>query len=110
PHRPRSGGGHQTGKPHDEVLEEVKATLPQPVSDVVAALLVGAAEAGRLCGRSEPSWWRDHAAGRVPAPAWKAPGRTLWSVEELRDWIAQGCPPRKEWEVIRAGHKGGRKK
>src|SRR5262245_35799282 len=78
----------------------------QPVS-FAEPLLVGAAEAGRLCGRSEASWWRDHAAGRIPA-AVKLGGRTLWRVEELRRWVEAGCPPRKTWEALRAQKGGGR--
>jgi predicted DNA-binding transcriptional regulator AlpA len=62
------------------------------------ALLVPADVAGPLCGRSEASWWRDHAAGRVPAPV-KLGGRTLWRVEELRRWVAAGCPDRRDWEA-----------
>jgi prophage regulatory protein len=69
-------------------------------------LLVGAAEAGPLCGRSEASWWRDHAAGRVPAPV-KLGGRTLWRSEELRAWVAAGCPDRRTWQAFR-GQGGGR--
>jgi predicted DNA-binding transcriptional regulator AlpA len=73
----------------------------------VETLLVPADVAGPMCGRSEASWWRDHAAGRIPAPV-KLGGRTLWRVEELRRWIEAGCPPRKTWEVIQANRKGGR--
>jgi hypothetical protein len=70
------------------------------------ALLVPADVAGPMCGRSEASWWRDHAAGRIPAPL-KFPGRTLWSVRELEEWIAAGGPDRKTWETIRGSRKGG---
>jgi predicted DNA-binding transcriptional regulator AlpA len=69
--------------------------LPMPLSP----MLVGAKEAGRLCGRSEASWWRDHAAGRCPAPI-KLGGKTLWRIEELRQWVDAGCPDRKTWEAI----------
>src|SRR5215510_12160845 len=44
-----------------------------------AVELVGADVAGPMCGRSEASWWRDHAAGRVPAPV-NLGGSTLWRV------------------------------
>lgn len=69
------------------------------------ALLVQADEAGPMCGRSEASWWRDNAAGRIPAPI-KLGGSTLWSVEELRRWIAHSCPPRKNWEAIKRANGG----
>lgn len=91
-----------------ERLLDIRETLGVRPADALAPLLIGADRAGPMCGRSEASWWRDHAAGRVPSPAWKSPGRTLWSVEELRSWIAHSCPPRKEWAAIRAAGKRGR--
>jgi hypothetical protein len=86
----------------------VKQDFPATAALTIEALLVPAREAARLCGRSEASWWRDHAAERIPAPAWRAPGRTLWSVEELRLWIAHSCPPRKTWETLRRQRGGDR--
>jgi predicted DNA-binding transcriptional regulator AlpA len=80
---------------------------PPCKSPTVEALLVGAEVAGAMCGRSEASWWRDHAAARVPAPV-KLGGRTLWRVEELRRWVEAGCPSRKVWEALQATRKGGR--
>jgi predicted DNA-binding transcriptional regulator AlpA len=68
-------------------------------------LLVGADQAGPLCGRSEASWWRDHAAGRIPRPV-RIGGRTLWRLEELRRWVAAGCPDRQSWEATEAVRKG----
>jgi hypothetical protein len=57
-----------------------------------------------MCGRSEASWWRDHAAARIPAPI-KLGGRTLWRVEDLRLFVSWGCPPRKEFEARKAAKK-----
>jgi predicted DNA-binding transcriptional regulator AlpA len=82
--------------------QDVTASAP-----TVEALLVGAAEAGRLCGRSEASWWRDCAAGRIPSPI-KLGGRTLWRVEELRRWVVAGCPDRRTWEALSRQKGGGR--
>jgi predicted DNA-binding transcriptional regulator AlpA len=69
-------------------------------TSAVEALLVSAAVAGPMCGRSMASWWRDHGAGRVPAPVCLG-GRTLWRVEELRSWVEAGCPDRRTWEALR---------
>jgi predicted DNA-binding transcriptional regulator AlpA len=76
-----------------------------PPASLVEPLLVPAREAGRLCGRSEASWWRDHAASRVPSPV-RLGGRTLWRVQELRDWVGAGCPDRRTWEVLKAAKNG----
>jgi prophage regulatory protein len=72
---------------------------PEDLPDPVGVLLVPANVAGPMCGRSEASWWRDHAAGRVPAPV-KLGGRTLWRVEELRRWVDAGCPSRAIWDAL----------
>src|SRR5262249_54201262 len=53
--------------------------------------LLAAPEAARLCGVSEATWWRLHAAARVPAPV-RLGRRTLWRLRELREFIASGCP------------------
>jgi predicted DNA-binding transcriptional regulator AlpA len=65
------------------------------------ALLAPANVAAPLCSRSVASWWRDHAAERIPAPV-RLGGRTLWRKEELRRWIEAGCPSRSEWEALEA--------
>jgi predicted DNA-binding transcriptional regulator AlpA len=78
------------------------ATAP-PVP--IEPLLVGAETAGEICGRSKASWWRDSAAGRVPAPI-KLSGRTLWRVAELREWVAAGCPTRAAWQAMQAAKRG----
>ena len=61
---------------------------------------VAANVAARLAGISSATWWRLHAAGKVPRPN-KLGGRTLWRVQEIREWIAAGCPDRKTWEATR---------
>jgi predicted DNA-binding transcriptional regulator AlpA len=71
-----------------------QATLP----GAVEPMLVPAKVAAPRCGRSEPSWWRDNAAGRVPAPV-KVGRSTLWRVADLEEWVRQGCPSRKEFEA-----------
>ncbi len=73
-------------------------TAPPPAPD--APLLVTAAEAARLCARSLASWWRDQAAGRVPAPI-KLAGRTLWKRSDLELWVGLDCPARAVFEARR---------
>jgi predicted DNA-binding transcriptional regulator AlpA len=80
-----------------------QAVAPVPLSvgaAMLTPLLVPAATAALLCGRSEASWWRDHAAGRTPRPV-KLGGRTLWVVSDLQSWVALRCPPRDEFEARR---------
>jgi prophage regulatory protein len=78
--------------------------VPSPAT-FIGPLLVSAVHAGRLCGVSLAGWWRLHAAAKVPAPV-KLNGRTLWKTEELRAWVAAGCPDRRTWEAVRHGSSG----
>jgi predicted DNA-binding transcriptional regulator AlpA len=90
--------------------EDAPATAPAvatPPTAAPAPLLVGADVAGPMCGRSEASWWRDHAAGRIPAPV-RLGGRTLWRAAELAAWVEAGCPCRRMWEALRATQRNGR--
>ena len=73
-----------------------------PPPSAVEPMVLNAEDAGRMCGRSEASWWRDHAAGRIPAPV-RIGRSTLWRVQELRDWLAAGCPTRTIWQAMRGG-------
>jgi predicted DNA-binding transcriptional regulator AlpA len=67
-------------------------------------LLAPAEIASRMCGRSEASWWRDHAAGRIPSPI-RLGGRTLWRVQELREWVEAGCPDNRTWQALRGSRR-----
>jgi predicted DNA-binding transcriptional regulator AlpA len=95
--------------PVEALRDHPAAGRPASLAAAVEPLLVPATVAGPLCGRSEASWWRDHAANRIPAPI-KLGGRTLWRVAELRAWVEAGCPSRREWEARQAGARAlGRK-
>ena len=63
----------------------------------VVALLVDAPTAASLCGVCRATWWSLNAQGHVPRPIHLG-RRTLWSREELQEWIRYGCPPRIRWE------------
>jgi prophage regulatory protein len=65
------------------------------------ALLLAARQAAALCGVSVATWWRWRAAGCCPAPV-RVGGCVRWRAEELREWTKAGCPPRSEWEALRA--------
>jgi predicted DNA-binding transcriptional regulator AlpA len=52
----------------------------------------------RLAGVSLATWWRLHAAAKVPSPN-RLSGRVLWPVAELRAWVAAGCPDRRTWQA-----------
>jgi predicted DNA-binding transcriptional regulator AlpA len=68
----------------------------------LAPLLVDARQAAALCGVSPATWWRWDAAGRIPAAVRIGSGVVRWRRAELESWTAAGCPPRMEWEALRA--------
>jgi predicted DNA-binding transcriptional regulator AlpA len=74
-------------------------SLPPVTPEQVPAALISV-----VAGVGESTWWRLHSAGKVPRPN-KLGGKTLWRVQEIRDWIAAGCPDRRTWEAIRNARK-----
>ena len=61
-------------------------------------LLVTAKQAAAMCGKSLRTWRTWDAAGWIPRPV-RIGHSTLWRVDEMRAWIAAGCPRRAEWEA-----------
>ncbi len=87
-------------------LPDLQAPHPD-TAPTVEALLVPAEVAGTLCGVSKATWWRLHAAAKVPAPV-RLGGRTLWRRSELAAFCEAGCPDRRTWEARRRQEGGGR--
>ena len=74
---------------------------PAPVAPAAGPaplpLLVDAAEACRLLNIGRSLFFSLKSAGRLPDPVHL--GRAVrWGREELRAWVAAGCPPREVWE------------
>ncbi len=55
-------------------------------------LLVTAAEVAHLLNVSTRTLWRQLSAGQVPQPV-RFGGTVRWRIDELKKWIAEGCPP-----------------
>jgi predicted DNA-binding transcriptional regulator AlpA len=63
-------------------------------------LLLDAHRAAAVCGTSARTWRAWDVAGKVPAPI-RIGRRTFWRAEDLRGWVAAGCPDRLTWEALR---------
>jgi prophage regulatory protein len=61
-----------------------------------------ATDAARLCGVSRSQWFKLQAMGKVPAPVRLGTRAPRWRVDELKAWLAAGCPDRAVWERQRA--------
>jgi predicted DNA-binding transcriptional regulator AlpA len=71
---------------------------PSPTALVMEPLLVNIKQAVALCGISEATWFRLQAARKTPE-AVKIAGRSMFRLQDIRDWVAMGCPDRRTFEV-----------
>jgi len=72
-----------------------------PTDDTLSPLLIPDKVAARMVGISRASWHRLRAAGKLPAAVHL--GRAVrWRADELRDWIACGCPDGRTWAAMTA--------
>lgn len=78
------------------------AITTSPVVVVVEPVLLRPAHAAAALGVSTRTLRRLCAAGRVPAPV-RLGSRIVWSADELRAWVAAGCPSRERWAAARVG-------
>lgn len=63
-------------------------------------LALPAKDAAGLLGISRAQWWKLHSAGKVPMPVRLGTKAPRWRVEELRQWLAAGCPDRQTWQRV----------
>ncbi len=81
-------------------LCEVETDMPtgrHTIAERANALLVSARIACAMCGKSLRTWRTWDSAGMIPRPM-RIGRSTLWRVDELKAWVAAGCPRRAEWE------------
>ncbi len=66
-----------------------------------ASLALAARDVARLLGISERHLWSLNASGNCPRPI--RMGRSVrWRRDELKAWVAAGCPSRENWEAMEA--------
>ena len=67
----------------------------------LAPLALPAKDAAKLLGISRAQFWKLHASGKIPLPVYLGSKAPRWRAEELREWLAAGCPDRQSWQRIR---------
>ena len=72
--------------------------MPADDTVTIERLAVNAREAARICGLSTAMWWKLDRSGRCPRPI-RVGRLKRWRVEELRAWLAMGCPPRSKTQA-----------
>lgn len=68
-------------------------------------VLVDAATAAALLSVSRSHFLKLYSAGLIPQ-CQKLGNRSLWAVNELREWSEAGCLSRERWESMRRGCDG----
>jgi len=66
-------------------------------------LALTAKDAAALLGISRAQLWKLHSSGKIPMPVRLGTKAPRWRVDELREWLAAGCPDRQTWQRIRRG-------
>jgi hypothetical protein len=98
---------------HDKIVKSAGLTpgLEQPASSLAFEPLIATTEElARLLRISVATLdrWRD--SGRLGPAGNKIGGRRLWSLAEIREWIAAGMPPRETWlALVRTNRAKGRR-
>jgi len=69
--------------------------------DETKPLLVGAEMLAELLQVSKRTLFRLRSSGSLPKPIQLGRGTLRWSVQEVKDWVAAGCPKLNEWERIK---------
>ncbi|MCE9590084.1 MAG: AlpA family transcriptional regulator [Planctomycetes bacterium] len=60
-------------------------------------MAVSANDAAYLIGVGRATFWKLHSAGKLPLPVRLSTRCPRWRVDELRAWLAAGCPDRQTW-------------
>ena len=64
-------------------------------------LLVDRKQAAAIVAISVATWDRMVAAGKTPAPIYLSRGCVRWRLDDLRAWVCEGCPDRRNFESLR---------
>jgi hypothetical protein len=70
-------------------------------------LTVGRGQLAKLLSVHESTLDRWDQLGILGPVGVKKSGRKLWSLDEIRQWVASGMPCRDKWQAIRELKKGG---
>ncbi len=67
----------------------------------IELLLVSLDEAARLLGIGKTTFYQLCSSGRIGPMAIKFGRRSLFRLDELREWVAVDCPPRVKWDAMK---------
>lgn len=90
-------------KVHDRPTPEATYTSAQHHPPLAA----NAKDSAAICGVSRAQWFKLHSTGRIPAPVRLGAKAPRWIIDELKAWMAEGCPNRADWEKAKAAARKG---
>ena len=71
----------------------------------IEPLLVSHNEAARLLGIGRTTFYQLCSSGRIGPMAIKFGRRSLFRLDELREWVTADCPPRVKWQAMKKNFK-----
>jgi predicted DNA-binding transcriptional regulator AlpA len=90
---------HGSERMADKEESQPTALIDASPRELPAPLLLRADQAAALCSTSARTWRMWDAAGKIPR-AIRIGRCTYWRPEELKAWVAAGCPDRRVWKII----------
>ena len=77
--------------------QNIAPQVPEPI-------LLDAKQAALMLGIGKTHLYALHSSGRLPLPL-RLGRRTLWRVDELKEWVSVGCPSCQKWIAMRGGRR-----
>lgn len=96
----RGGSSAQSDGTCQLSKNEAKRRLSMPNNQAIhlEPLLVRANEAARLLGIGRTKFYEMNCTGQLgPVPVCLGGNCKRWRINELRQWVCEGCKPRDEW-------------
>lgn len=63
--------------------------------------MVDRRQAAAIAAVSVATWDRMTASGKTPEPIHLSKGCVRWRLDDLRKWVALGCPNREEFSLMK---------
>ena len=76
-------------------------SMPSPVGGL---LLIDAKGLATMLGLGLTKLYAMQSNGHLPAPL-KFGRASRWRVDEIREWIENGCPERSRWQAVKGGRR-----
>lgn len=85
---------------HNQTMAKDLNTTAEVITTQEMPLLLTIPEAAAMLRVKERTWRTWLASGRIPEPI-RIGRKVFWRPDDLKAWVAAGCPDRAKWEVLR---------